>query len=87
MQLVLTALQSVVFLLVLVAVCFFIAAVITGALRRSIARDEEARRVSLAYLMAQPEPAAAPTAHLRLVWSQPSVPVDEPYDQMKDVAL
>jgi len=85
--LVLTILQSIVFLAVLVAVCFFFAGVATNAVRRSVARDEEARRVSLAYLMAQPEPAAAPTAHLRLVWSQREVPVDEPYDQMKDIAL
>lgn len=87
MQLVLTVLQSLVFLIVLVAVCFFFAGVATNALRRSVAREEEARQVSLAYLMAEREPAAAPTAHLRLVWSQREVPVDEPYDQMKDIAL
>lgn len=87
MLLFLTVLQSLVFLVVLVAVCFFAAKVIVDGEKRHMARAEVARRVSLAHLMAEPEPAKAPSAHLRLIWSQPAVPEDVPYDQMKELAL
>lgn len=81
---VMETLQSLVFVAVLIVVVFFCARVITDAEVRHMASTEAARRVSLDYLMAEPEPAAAPTAHLRLVWSGPGLPADEPYDQLKD---
>lgn len=81
------SLQSLVFLAVIILVAFFCARVIANAERRHMESAAAARRVSLAYLMAEPEPAKAPSAHLRLVWSQPTVPADVPYDQMKDLAL
>ena len=87
MLLFLNTLQSLVFLAVLIAVIFFCARVITNAERRHKATEVAERQVSLAYLMAEPEPAKAPRAHLHLVWSQLAVPEDVPYDQMKDVAL
>lgn len=84
---ILSTLQSLVFVAVLIAVVFFCARVITNAERRHMASAEVARRVSLAHLMAVPEPTAPPRAHLRLVHSGPGMPEDVPYDQMKDLAL
>jgi outer membrane lipoprotein-sorting protein len=83
---VMQTLQSLVLLAVIVAAAFLAAKIITNAVAREAAREEEARRVSLAYLMAVPEPEAAPRAQLRLVWSGPGMPEDVPYDQMKELA-
>ena len=87
MSLFLNTLQSLLILAMIVAAAFLAARIITDAVEREAAREEEARRVSLAYLMAVPEPTAAPRAHLRLVHSGPGMPADVPYDQMKDLAL
>jgi hypothetical protein len=86
-MIVMESLQSLVFLAVLIAVVFFCARVITDAERRHMAGAAAEREVSLVYLMAEPEPAAAPRAHLRLVHSGPGRLNDEPYDQMNDRAI
>ncbi|MEO3931382.1 hypothetical protein WMO79_01020 [Micrococcaceae bacterium Sec7.4] len=78
--------QSLAFLAVVVAAAFLGAKIVVDAERRHIAQAAAARRVSLAYLMAEPEPARAPRAHLRLVHSGPGMPEDMPYDQMKELA-
>lgn len=83
---ILNVLQSLVFLGIVIVLAFFCARVITNAELRHTAQATAERRVSLAYLMAEPEPAKAPSAHLRLVWSQPALPEDVPYDQMKELA-
>jgi hypothetical protein len=84
---VMESLQSLVFVAVLIAVVFFCARVITDAEVRHMAQQTAPQRVSLAHLMAEPEPAKAPSAHLRLAHSGPGLPADEPYDQMKELAL
>lgn len=86
-MLIMESLQSIVFLIVLIVLAFFCAKVWAEAERRSMEQQAAERKVSLAYLMAEREPAKAPSAHLRLIWSQPAVPADEPYDQMKELAL
>ncbi|MCB5281117.1 hypothetical protein [Arthrobacter sp. ES1] len=85
-MLILETLQSLVFVAVLLAVVFFSARVITDGEIRHLASTRTPQRVSLAHLMAKPEPAAAPRAHLRLVHSGPGMPEDVPFDQMKELA-
>jgi hypothetical protein len=86
-MLIMETLQSLVCLVVLLAVVFFCARMITDGEIRRLGRASTPRRVPLEHLLAKPEPAAAPRAHLRLVWSGPGMPADEPYDQMKELSV
>lgn len=86
-MLILTTLQSLLFVAILLAVVFFCARVITDAERRHMARYTAPQRVSLQHLLGKPEPTAPPRAHLRLVYSGPGLPADVPFDQMKELSL
>jgi hypothetical protein len=82
-------LQSLVILLVVIAVAFLAAKLVMDAELHYLMLCAASEGVTLDELLAGPEPEPEQEARpqLRLVWSGPAVLGDEPYDQMKDLAL
>lgn len=82
-------LQSLAVLLVVIVVAFLAAKLVMDTELHYLMLRAATEGVTLEELLAgdEPEPEQEVRPQLRLVWSGPAVMDDEPYDQMKDLAL